>query len=208
MVIWLHGLGDTADGWASFMPSIGLEDTKFILPTAPTRPITLNMGMQMTGWADITGLSIDSKEDKRGMDESSARVKRIIMNEVASGLVSPSKIIVGGFSQGAALSLHTALRLDLGGQAVGGCVALSTWLPMRQEYPAALSQFAKSSMPILQIHGDADQVVPFAFGKMSNDLLASMVDVKPKFVSIRGMGHSSDEETIGHVAAFMKRILA
>ena len=39
VVIWLHGLGDTADGWASMMPQLGLANTKFILPTAPTRPV-------------------------------------------------------------------------------------------------------------------------------------------------------------------------
>ena len=81
------------------MPSLGLADTKFILPTAPTRPITLNMGMQMTGWADITGLSINSREDKKGMDESATGIKRIIMSEIDSGLVVPSKIVIGGFSQ-------------------------------------------------------------------------------------------------------------
>lgn len=37
VVVWLHGLGDTADGWASSMPQLGLKDTKFILPTAEER---------------------------------------------------------------------------------------------------------------------------------------------------------------------------
>lgn len=49
VVIWFHGLGDTADGWAGSMPSLGIPDTKFILPTATTRPISLNFGMAMPG---------------------------------------------------------------------------------------------------------------------------------------------------------------
>ena len=49
VVVWLHGLGDTADGWASLMPELRLADTKFILPTAETRPISLNGGMPMPG---------------------------------------------------------------------------------------------------------------------------------------------------------------
>lgn len=52
-VILLHGLGDTANGWADFAPMLQLQmpHVKFVFPTAPTRPITLNGGMRMTGWS-------------------------------------------------------------------------------------------------------------------------------------------------------------
>ena len=49
LLIFLHGLGDTADGWASMMPSLKLEDTKIVLPTAKSRPITFNDGYPMPG---------------------------------------------------------------------------------------------------------------------------------------------------------------
>ena len=51
-VILLHGLGDTASGWADFAPMLQMQmpHVKFVFPTAPTRPITLNGGMKMTGW--------------------------------------------------------------------------------------------------------------------------------------------------------------
>ena len=44
VILWFHGLGDSADGWASMMPSLEISDTKFILPTAPSRSISLNLG--------------------------------------------------------------------------------------------------------------------------------------------------------------------
>ena len=52
-VILLHGLGDTANGWADFAPMLQMQmpHVKFVFPTAPTRPITLNGGMRMTGWS-------------------------------------------------------------------------------------------------------------------------------------------------------------
>ena len=56
VVVWLHGLGDSAMGWYQAMPALGLEGTKFILPTAPQQPITVNGGMPMPGWTDIYGL--------------------------------------------------------------------------------------------------------------------------------------------------------
>lgn len=49
VIIWMHGLGDTADGWASMMPSLGINDTKFILPTAKSRGISINGGSPMPG---------------------------------------------------------------------------------------------------------------------------------------------------------------
>ena len=58
VVFWFHGLGDTASGWASAMPSLGLSNTKFILPTADSRPISLNHGMPMPGSSDIYDLSL------------------------------------------------------------------------------------------------------------------------------------------------------
>ena len=46
------GLGDTGDGWAPVGPQLNLPHLKFIYPTAPTRPITVNMGMvRVLGWA-------------------------------------------------------------------------------------------------------------------------------------------------------------
>lgn len=146
VVLFFHGLGDTADGWASLMGTLNMEDTKFILPTAPVRPITLNMGMSMTGWSDILGLHPNSDEDSKGFEESAERVNRIIQSEIDGG-ISPSKILIGGFSQGGALALHVSLRSKY---PLAGCVGLSTWVPLRKDYPNSLSESAKS-IPIIQV---------------------------------------------------------
>lgn len=56
-VIFVHGLGDTGHGWASTVENWRrrqrLDEVKFILPHAPSIPITCNMGMRMPGWYDI-----------------------------------------------------------------------------------------------------------------------------------------------------------
>jgi hypothetical protein len=44
-------------------PQMRLPHIKFIYPTAPTRPITVNMGMRMPGWFDISHL------DQRGLQD-------------------------------------------------------------------------------------------------------------------------------------------
>eukprot|EP01036_Dinobryon_divergens_P024480 gene24480-32931_t len=204
VVIWMHGLGDTADGWASLMPSLNIADTKFVLPTAQRRPISINGGMAMPGWSDIYGLHYDSAEDKAGMDSSADRINKIIAAEVEKKEIKPSQIVVAGFSQGGALALHTTLRSPV---ALGGCVALSTWLPFRHEYPAALSPSAHN-IPILQIHGDADQVVSLKWGEKSHEILKGIVSPVPQLRIIDGMGHSSDPEEIDLVREFLSKIFS
>jgi predicted esterase len=49
VVVWMHGLGDSADGWASIVPEMGLQNVKFILPSAHSIPITINGGHKMPG---------------------------------------------------------------------------------------------------------------------------------------------------------------
>ncbi|KAJ1437657.1 lysophospholipase-like protein II [Ochromonadaceae sp. CCMP2298] len=204
LLIFLHGLGDTADGWASLMPSLGLKDTKIVLPTADTIPISLNGGMPMPGWSDIYGLSDTDKEDEAGFNASAARVMAIVQQEIDSGKVLPSKVVLAGFSQGGAVALHTSMRCPL---ALGGVVALSTWLPVRASYPEKLSATA-SSLRIMQAHGDEDRVVGYKWGKNSHELLKTMVSTPPAFHTIRGMGHSSDPGEMELVKAFLQSILS
>ena len=51
VILWFHGLGDDCDGWSGYMPRFGLSDTKFILPSAQSIPITINGGGKMSGWS-------------------------------------------------------------------------------------------------------------------------------------------------------------
>jgi len=49
----LHGLGDTAEGWASaaYMMAHRLTHVQFVLPTASNIPVTLNGGVAMPAWS-------------------------------------------------------------------------------------------------------------------------------------------------------------
>jgi predicted esterase len=78
-------------------------------------------------------------------------VNALIEQEISKNNIDPKRIVVAGFSQGGALALHVSLRYPV---TLGGCVALSSWLPLRDDYPAAFSD-AQSQLPILQVHGDA-----------------------------------------------------
>merc|ERR1719331_3038864 len=105
---------------------------RFIVPTAESLSITLNGGQSMPAWDNILGLNPGDNEDAKGLDKSFARVKSIIDKTIASGIPA-SNIVLGGFSQGGAVALHTAMRLTF---PIAGYVALSTWLPLASDYPA------------------------------------------------------------------------
>jgi hypothetical protein len=48
-LIFLHGLGDTGQGWASSLAEIRTDNTRIVCPTAPTVNVTLNPGKEGEG---------------------------------------------------------------------------------------------------------------------------------------------------------------
>ncbi len=101
-VIVLHGLGDSGAGWSSVAGQLDMPWVKFIFPSAAPRPVTINGGAMCPAWADIKGLSPDSPEDVEGSLATRTLIHSLITSEVSSG-VPASRIVIGGFSQGAAM---------------------------------------------------------------------------------------------------------
>src|SRR5699024_10832432 len=107
-VIWLHGLGADGNDFVPIIPELGLPDSagvRFLFPHAPVRPVSLNGGIPMRAWFDITGLDADARLDHAGIDQARSRVDGLIQAEVDAG-IPPGRIVVAGFSQGGAVSLY------------------------------------------------------------------------------------------------------
>ena len=69
--------------------------------------------------------------------------------------ISPSRIIVGGFSQGGAVALLTAYhRRTQGKVPFAGCVCLSGWLTLKDDL-SVTDEVAKST-PLFWGHGQYD----------------------------------------------------
>lgn len=202
VVVWLHGLGDTAEGWVNSMPEFGVEGTKFILPTADSRPITLNGGYEMPGWSDINGLGAEFPEDSEGFEASANRVLAILEAERIKGKES-ARMIVGGFSQGGAVALHVCLRST---EPLAGCVGCSAWVPMNKLYPAALGSAAKN-IPVAQFHGTRDEIVRFTWGQDSHKLMKEGLGMTATFQAIPGMAHSACQEELESIGEFMRKVL-
>ena len=108
---------------------------KFIMPTAPTQPVTMNMGMRMPSWYDIVGLDERSNENCQGIEASKATLETILAKEHQDTGLPYSRMVLAGFSQGGALSLYTGLQLEQG--ALAGIVVLSGYLPAASQFTIA-----------------------------------------------------------------------
>ncbi len=55
-LIFLHGLGDSAEGFEPVFEAGGplnFPNLKVVLPTAPKKPVSMNNGYAMNSWFDI-----------------------------------------------------------------------------------------------------------------------------------------------------------
>ncbi len=169
-VIWLHGLGATKGDFAPVAEILQREvlpNTRFILPQAPVRPVTLNGGMPMPSWYDIIDLSSPRQINQAELDHSSQSVITLIEAERKAG-IPLERIILAGFSQGGAVVLHTAFIAYH--EEVGGVMALSTYGPTFED-GVTLNE-KKSKIPTLHLHGTADPVVLPQFGRAAYQFLS------------------------------------
>jgi len=199
-IIFLHGLGDTGHGWASSIANIRPAHVKVICPTANKMPVTLNSGFQMPSWFDLLSLDPAGKEDEAGIKKAAQLVDLIIEEELKTGIPS-ERIMIGGFSQGGALSLYTALHTK---HKLAGVVALSCWFPLHKQIGDATQ--VNKEVPYMQAHGDCDPVVPYKWGQLTSQLLREILP-NHEFKSYKGMMHSSSEEEMRDVKQFIAKCL-
>lgn len=204
-LIVLHGLGASGDDFVPVCQAMDLRSVgglRVILPQAPERPVSINGGYRMPAWYDI-GLDASGQrvEDERGLRESQRQIEVLIAQEVERGIPA-SRIVLMGFSQGAAMTLMTGLRHA---QRLAGLVALSGYLPL-----AGTTQderhAANADVPLFLAHGDADEVVPLARG------LASKTELERLGYGVQWHGypmtHEVCMEEIADVASFVRQCLA
>ena len=203
-VILLHGLG--ADGY-DFVPVVreleahGVPAARYVFPHAPTMPVTINGGYVMRAWYDILGTDLVRREDERGIRASQAMVEALIEREAERG-VPRARIVLAGFSQGGAITLHTGLRQP---QPLAGLIALSCYLPLAESFSKEAAAGSKA-VPVFLAHGTQHPVVPMARGAASRDALKA-AGYAVEWHDYQ-MPHSVSAEEIADIAAFMQRVLA
>lgn len=162
VVIWLHGLGDSGNGFAPIVPALKIPDDlgiRFVFPHAPVRPITINNGMTMRAWYDIASLDFNHRADVQGVEESANQVLALMEAEHQKG-VPWDKMLLAGFSQGGVIAYQIATRIK---HKLAGVMALSTYMS-QPEAVATHGVDVNKSTPFFCAHGQQDEVVPMFLG--------------------------------------------
>lgn len=150
LVVFLHGYGadgndliDLGQSWADLLP-----DTAFVSPHAPEP-----CGMAPTGrqWWPLT--MRDPSERWRGCQQAGPDLEAFLEQELARTGLSPDRLALVGFSQGAMMALHVGLRRAA---MPGAIIGYSGHLVG----PEHLKAEAKGKPPILLVHGDRDEIIP------------------------------------------------
>jgi phospholipase/carboxylesterase len=165
-VVWLHGLGASGHDFEDIVPLLGLPRVRFVFPHAPQRGVTINGGLIMPAWYDILSLEGQGPGDEAGIRASAAHVEALLAREEARG-VARERIVLAGFSQGAAMALHVGLRSE---KPLAGIMVLSGYEVLAERQAAEASAAARHT-PVLFCHGLFDPVVRIERGREAYDVL-------------------------------------
>lgn len=172
-VIWLHGLGADGNDFVPIVPELKLPEdcaVRFLFPTAPSIPVTINGGFVMPAWYDILSLDGDQRQvDEAGILKSRELVRQLITEQNAAGIAS-HRIVIAGFSQGGAIAWSAALTQP---EPLAGIIALSTYLPSLALIERELNA-DNLKLPMLAAHGSHDDVVPMSMGMQARDTIESL----------------------------------
>jgi phospholipase/carboxylesterase len=203
-LILLHGLGADGHDFAGLVPELdlsGCPGIRFVFPHAPSIPVTVNGGYSMPAWYDITGTNLISGQDAAGIQNSERAILALIAREIERGIPS-ERIVLAGFSQGAAMALHTGLRLPF---SLAGIMALSGYLPLAERLPRERA-FANALTPIFLAHGTQDTVVVPQRGEDTRNALTALG--YPVQWHSYPAGHTLTGEEVLDMGAFLRQLLA
>eukprot|EP00347_Sterkiella_histriomuscorum_P018729 403344400 len=208
-MIWMHGLGDSANGFLDFFYSsnsiVPNQNTKVVLLNAPSQAVTCNGGMKMNSWYDIMSLGKDIRFDETQVQKSTKRVLSVISQEVADLNNDYSKIFIGGFSQGACMAIHCALSSE---HILGGVLALSGhvfpfMLEMIQEDQDGVYENKKKHLKLFAYHGKDDEVIDEGKAHKSYDQLKAAGFENVRFINEDFLGHSVSPLEIAKIKEFL-----
>jgi len=205
-MVWLHGLGDKEGTWADILqddlrlPS-QLGPCKFVFPRAPLQMATCS-GKRTTSWFDMRKLPLTAQDapPKHGCSLEQALASTELIHTIVDQLVQegvpPERVLVGGFSQGGALALLSAITYR---QRLAGVVIFSG-LVFFQEGLEKNMPAHNRGLDIFWGHGDHDEVLD---ATLQSEGVAALIQVGAR-VRARSYSasHSWTHEEMTDAAAF------
>ena len=186
--ILLHGRGSNGRDFGSFFLEASVMSTdkdspysrplnaiypsmKWVFPSSSLRRLARFNRVKLFSWFDVWSVqdpSLRTETQIEGLVQSSQYIRNLIYEEVqllkeASGgeESAEKRLVLGGLSQGCAISLATLLSLDY---ALGGWVGMSGWMPMRGMFKEAVEADVHVGEDVSISQNDAEQEISAAEG--------------------------------------------
>lgn len=129
-----------------------IPHVKFIYPTAPVQKYTPMGGEYSNVWFDRKSISIDALENRKSLSGIYETVNDMLTREIEGHGIPARRVVVGGFSMGGCLAMHTGFHLN---QNLGGVFALSAFLNAESVVYESLEANKSSSLPRFRaFHGE------------------------------------------------------
>lgn len=202
-LLWLHGMGVDNRDFVSFADEIldfGGPACRMILPNAPVCEVSIHPGHALRAWYDIRHPDLEKNVDLFGIKTSARRIEALLRELEGKGL-RRDRIVLGGFSQGAAIALYAGLRSET---PLAGVAALSGYLPdAGRLYNEATP--AGRRMPVFMGHGEFDSVVSPLIAERSAQVIH---EVNPNFeYHAYDMDHELCQEEMLQLATFLRHVV-
>lgn len=110
-------------------------------------------------------------QDEPGILRSRDYFNTLIKQEMDKG-IKPSRIVLGGFSQGGAMSLFTGIT---GREKIGGVFGLSCYLLLSDRIKNFTPEdWPNKKTPFFLAHGEDDEVVRFPYGQRTAEMVKEL----------------------------------
>ena len=194
LVVFLHGYGANGADLFGLAEALAphLRDTVFLAPDAPERAQG-GYGLQ---WFAIPWLDGSSEAVARqGLQRACIDLNGFLDTSLAIEGLDDRALTLFGFSQGAMMAMHAAPRRAA---AMAGVVAISGRL-LEPEHIGDIT----ARPPVMLIHGDEDQVVPFANMADAGEVLTG-AGIETHGHVMQGTGHGIAPDGLSVALAFLK----
>jgi phospholipase/carboxylesterase len=199
LVVFVHGYGADGADLLGLADVLGphLPDTAFVAPDAADRVPGAPIGRQWFSIPRFDGSTY--AQASAGLENAAQDLSEFVDQRLAYEGLGPQAVALVGFSQGAMLGLHMAPRRAAPMAAV---IAISGQLLQAER----LAREATAKPPVLVMHGEQDEVVPFfEMTATCNALVAAGFETYGHVME--GSGHTIAQDGLATALAFLTKTL-
>jgi len=195
---WIDQLGESAAAYRFVFPAAPNSLEEMGLPEGrawwPINMARLAEAVQAERFGDLY------TEEPPGIDAAREALGETVTAVQEDLGINADSLVLGGFSQGAMLTMDYALRSQ--GPPLARLLQFSGMLICRDRWQASAKRL--SDTPVFQSHGTLDPVLPFAGGTALKDLLTEQ-GVSVAFHSFLGP-HTIDPDAVVRSGEILRRL--